>query len=166
MKLSRLLLALVMIGIFGVVVFFVRPRHEKESTKDQAPHAQIVNFITTESKGTATELRLPAALQAFQDTPIYARTTGFIQKWFFDIGDQVKAGQTLAIIEGPDLDQQLNQAKAALGQTKANLNLAKISADRWKTLGEQHAVAQQDVDTKVADYEARQADTRAAEANV
>jgi RND family efflux transporter MFP subunit len=141
-------------------------QHEKSEKEDSGPHPQVVNFITTETKGTPTQLTLPAALQAFQETPIYARTTGFVEKWFFDIGDQVKAGQTLAIIEGPDLDQQLNQAKAVLGQTKANLNLAKISADRWKALGEQHAVAQQDVDTKIADYEARQADTKAAEANV
>lgn len=139
---------------------------KKEEKKDDTPKLPVVNFVVAAVKTAPTELRLPAALQAFQDTPIYARTTGYIQKWFFDIGDHVKAGETLAVIDAPDLDQQLNQAKANLGQTQANLALAKVSAERWKSLGAQHAVAQQDVDTKVADYDARLADMKAAQANV
>jgi RND family efflux transporter MFP subunit len=125
-----------------------------------------VSVVVAARSSQATDLLLPAALQAFQDTPIYARTTGFIQKWTADIGDRVKAGQTLAVIDGPDLDQELNQARAQLGQARANLELARISADRWKELGKQNAVAQQDVDTKTADYAARQADVSAAQANV
>ncbi len=139
---------------------------KKESKEEQSPKLPVVNFVVAAIKTTPTELRLPAALQALQDTPIYARTTGYIAKWFYDIGDHVKAGETLALIDTPDLDQELNQVKANLGQADANLALAKISADRWKALGAQHAVAQQDVDTKVADYEARLADRKAAQANV
>ncbi|HEY9154585.1 MAG TPA: efflux RND transporter periplasmic adaptor subunit [Opitutaceae bacterium] len=139
---------------------------KKDAAKNDEPKIPTVNFVVAAIKTAPTDLRLPAALQAFQDTPIYARTTGYIQKWFFDIGDHVKAGDTLALIDGPDLDQQLNQAKANLGQTQANLALAQVSADRWKSLGSQHAVAQQDVDTKVADYQARLADVKAAQANV
>ncbi len=167
MKLSRLLLILVVILVLGGIAFVIfGSKREKSSKDDQTPKNPIVNFVIAATKTTPTELKLPAALQAFQDTPIYARTTGYIQKWFFDIGDHVKAGETLAVIEGPDLDQELNQAKANLGQTQANLDLAKVSADRWRALGDQHAVAQQDVDTKMADYSARQADTKAAQANV
>jgi len=139
---------------------------KKEDSRDQSPKNPVVNFVVAAIKTAPSELRLPASLQAFQDTPIYARTTGYIQKWFFDIGDHVKTGDTLALIDVPDLDQQLIQAKANLGQTQANLTLAKVSAERWKALGAQHAVAQQDVDTKVADYDARVADTKAAQANV
>ena len=126
----------------------------------------IVPYVIAEPSSVATELDLPAALQAFQDTPIYARTTGYIQKWLADIGERVKAGQTLAVIDGPDLDQELNQARANLGQARANLEIARISADRWKDLGAQHAVAQQDVDQKAADFAPRDADVRAAQANV
>jgi RND family efflux transporter MFP subunit len=113
-----------------------------------------------------SEITLPAAIEALQDTPIYARTTGYIASWSADIGDRVKAGQVLAVIDGPDLDQELNQARATLAQAKANLELARISADRWKDLGKQNAVAQQDVDQKVADYAAGQAGVTAAQAAV
>ncbi|HEY5227692.1 MAG TPA: efflux RND transporter periplasmic adaptor subunit, partial [Opitutaceae bacterium] len=91
---------------------------------------------------------------------------GYIQKWNVDIGDRVKAGQVLAIIETPDLDQELNQGRASLAQAQANLEIARISADRWKDLGSQNAVAQQDVDQKSADFSAAKAAVAAAQANV
>jgi len=150
------------LGIAGVAPHL---RAADTSDSPNPPHP-IVNVVVATQNSVATDLLLPAALQAYQDTPIYARTTGYIQKWTADIGDRVKAGQTLAVIDGPDLDQQLNQAKAQLGQAVANLELARISAERWKELGKQNAVAQQDVDTRTADYAARQADVAAAQANV
>jgi RND family efflux transporter MFP subunit len=159
-------------GIAAIVLFCLSPAEPgllAESPRESRAvpgGSQIVTFVIAEPSSMATGLELPAALQAFQDTPIYARTTGYILKWLADIGDRVKSGQTLAVIDGPDLDQQLNQARANLGQAKANLEIARISADRWKELGAQHAVAQQDVDQKTADFAARNADVSAAQANV
>ncbi len=167
MKRSRLLiLAAVAVVVAGAILLLVHSHHKSKAAAQQGPTAPVVNFVVAQLGNAPTQLTLPAALLAYQDTPIYARTTGFIRKWFFDIGDHVRAGDVLASIETPDLDQELNQARAALAQTEANLKLAQISAQRWHALGEQHAVPQQDVDTKEADYEARQADTKAAEANV
>ena len=126
----------------------------------------VVSFVVAQKETEAAVVTLPAAITAYQDTPIYARTTGYIAKWTADIGDRVKAGQVLAVIDGPDLDQELNQARANLVLAQANLELARISADRWRELGAQNAVAQQDVDQKAADYAAGKASVAAAQANV
>jgi len=125
-----------------------------------------VNIVIARHSPVANEVVLPASLQALVEAPIYARTNGYLKKFVVDLGDQVKAGQTLAIIEGPEVDQELNQASAALEQTRANLELARSSAARWKELGAQNAVAQQEVDEKVDALAARAADVHAAEANV
>jgi len=153
------------------IVFFAgiqpRMRSSQELSERMAAAAHPVVGIVVAAKATApTEITLPAAIEALQDTPIYARTTGYIAKWTADIGDRVTAGQVLATIDTPDLDQELTQAVAALAQAKANLAIAKISADRWKELGGQNAVAQQDVDQKLADYAGGQAAVQAAQANV
>lgn len=138
-------------------------RAESDQAGDSRP---IVNVVIAKKSSEATPLSLPATLQAFQDTPIFARTTGYLAKWLVDIGDPVQAGQVMAEIDVPDLDQELNQAKANLEVAKANQELARISAVRWQDLGKQNAVAQQDVDQKVADYAARNSDVVAAQANV
>jgi RND family efflux transporter MFP subunit len=109
---------------------------------------------------------LPGALQAYDDASIHARTNGYLGKWYVDIGDRVKAGQILAKIDSPEVDQELRQARANLDVARANSELARVTAERWKSLGAQNAVAQQDVDQRVADYAARQADVAAAQANV
>ncbi len=160
-------LGALLVALAAVVLIPVAPRLRAADNADSPnPPHPIVSVVVAARSNLPTELLLPAALQAYQDTPIYARTTGYIAKWTADIGDRVKAGETLAVIDGPDLDQQLTQAKAQLGQAQANLELARISAERWKELGKQNAVAQQDVDTRTADYAARQADVAAAKANV
>jgi RND family efflux transporter MFP subunit len=169
MKLSRFLLIAVPIAL--AVTFFagVRPRLRARDALDSRTAAAahpVVNVVVAKKSLASAVITLPAAIQAFQDTPIYARTTGYIAKWTADIGDRVKAGQVMAVIDGPDLDQELNQARAALEQARANLELARISAERWKELGAQNAVAQQDVDQKVADYAAGRAAVVAAQANV
>ena len=128
-------------------------------------HASVTVTVARRA-ATASELLLPGTLQPFVDTPIYARTNGYLAKWLVDIGDTVKAGQTLATIDSPEVDQELNQGKANLEQARANLELARVSAERWKALGAQHAVAQQDVDQKAADFAAQQANVTAAQSNV
>jgi RND family efflux transporter MFP subunit len=169
MKTARILLIIIPLAL--VVVFFagILPRLRAAALLEGRAAASanpVVGIIIAATSSAPAEVTLPAAIEALQDTPIYARTTGYIAKWTADIGDRVKAGQVLAVIDGPDLDQELNQARATLAQAKANLELARISADRWKELGKQNAVAQQDVDQKVADYSAGQAGVVAAQAAV
>jgi RND family efflux transporter MFP subunit len=167
----RFSFAFVLTASVAAVVYFVgvRPRLHATAALDERTQADshpAVNLIVAHPGTTATELVLPATLRAFQDTGIFARTDGYLAKWSADIGDHVKAGQTLATLDAPELQQSLEQARANLAQAKANLEIARLSAERWKALGQQSAVAQQDVDQKNADFAARQADVLAAEANV
>jgi membrane fusion protein (multidrug efflux system) len=169
MKLSRILIIAVPVAL--AVVFFggILPRIRASASLDAraaAASTPVVNYVVAAKTTVPVETTLPAAIDALQDTPLFARTTGYIQKWNVDIGDRVKAGQVLAIIETPDLDQELNQGRASLAQAEANLEIARISADRWKDLGAQNAVAQQDVDQKSADFSAAKAAVAAAQANV
>ncbi len=169
MKPARLILTLLSLGFMALIGFGVLTRVHAARALDErtaAASSPVVNVIVAQAKNTPSSVTLPAAIMALQDTPIYARTTGYIAKWNADIGDPVKAGQVLAVIDGPDLDQELNQAKAALEQAKASLEIARISAERWKELGAQNAVAQQDVDQKSADFAAGKASVIAAKANV
>jgi RND family efflux transporter MFP subunit len=109
---------------------------------------------------------LPGNVQAFVETPIYARTDGYLKQWYVDIGGRVKAGQLLATIETPEVDQQLRQAEAAQLQAEVNLYLAKATAERYQNLLKSDGVSQQEVDQNESAYKARQADLNAAAANV
>ena len=125
-----------------------------------------VSVVHPRRENAATEAILPGNVQAFVETPIYARTNGYLKKWFVDIGGKVKAGDLLATIDTPEVDQELNQAQAALLQAQANLDLAKTTADRWHNLLKSDGVSQQEVDQNDAALKARQADLNAAAANV
>jgi len=168
MKSIRILI--VIVAILAVIFFAgILPRLRAGralSDREAATSKPVVSIVVAAKSLKPAVVTLPAAIDALQDTPIYARTTGYIGTWTADIGDRVKAGQVLAVIDGPDLDQELNQARAALEQARANLEIARISADRWKDLGAQNAVAQQDVDQKSADFQAAKAAVVAAQANV
>jgi RND family efflux transporter MFP subunit len=113
----------------------------------------------------AREIVLPGNMQAFTMAPIYARTTGYVKSWSHDIGSHVKKGELLAVIETPELDQQLSQAKADLATAVSNASLAKVTADRYRGLIGQNAVSQQDTDNAVAQYEARNTEVASAQAN-
>lgn len=112
------------------------------------------------------EIVLPGSIQPFISSPIYARTDGYLKQWYFDIGAHVKAGQLLAVIQTPEVDQQLAQARAALATAQANLELAQVTRDRYQGLLTKHAVAQQDVDNAVGTYNANKAIVEADQANV
>jgi RND family efflux transporter MFP subunit len=107
---------------------------------------QHVSIVQPERGNPVTELSLPGTTEAFVESPIFARTNGYLKLWTKDIGARVKAGELLAVIETPELDQQLMQARAVLAQTEANLKLAKITASRYQDLIASHSVSQQDVD--------------------
>jgi RND family efflux transporter MFP subunit len=114
--------------------------------------------------GRDLKLTLPGDVYAFEETEIYSRADGYLLKWHTDIGAKVEAGQALAEIDTPELDEELNQSRAALAQAQANLGLARTSAARWVELLKDRAVSQQEVDEKNGALAAREADVKAAEA--
>jgi len=133
-------------------------------THDQS--TPTVNVIHAKPSAATTALTLPATLQALQSAPIYARTSGYIRKWFVDIGDPVRPGQLLAVIDAPEVDQQLAAARADLQTARANQQLAATTATRWQTMLGKDAVSKQETDEKVGDLAAKSALANAARANV
>jgi len=112
------------------------------------------------------KIDLPGNVQAFNDTPIYARTSGYLKHWYVDIGAHVRQGQLMADIETPELDQQLQQAQADLKTSQANLDIAAITSKRWQNLLAKNAVSRQETDQAMSDLSARQSAVAASEANV
>src|ERR1700719_3678399 len=125
-----------------------------------------VSVVSPKQTTPAQEIILPGNVQPFISSPIYARTTGYLKSWSADIGAHVKQGQLLAIIDAPEVDQQLAQSLSNLNTAKANLALAEITKNRYLGLIKTNAVAQQDVDNAVGSYKANQAIVEADEANV
>jgi RND family efflux transporter MFP subunit len=126
----------------------------------------VVEVIQPRSAGASGSLDLPGQLQAYNEAPIYARVSGYVKSWDQDIGAKVKAGQRLAVIDAPDLDQQYAEAKANLATAQANLKLAKVTAERFQDLVSDDAVSRQDADERSSDYAAKTAVANAALANV
>jgi RND family efflux transporter MFP subunit len=114
----------------------------------------------------AQEITLPGTVQPFIDAPIYARTTGYLRKWYADIGARVKAGQLLADIDTPEVDRQLDQARADLATAEANAKLARTTADRYRDLIKTDSVSRQDLDNANGALEARETAIESARANV
>ena len=112
------------------------------------------------------EVLLPGDIEAFQQTPIYARASGYLKRWTVDIGGQVRAGQLLAEIDAPEVDDQLRQARADREQADANYRLAEVTAQRWKDLLASNSVSHQETDMKASDAQAKQALLEAANSNV
>ena len=105
--------------------------------------------VTQPKRGTPTqEITLPASIQAYADAPIYARTNGYLRRWFADIGTHVKAGQLLAAIDTPEIEHQVAQARADLSTSQANLHLAEITSSRYQDLLKTDAVSRQEVDKR------------------
>jgi RND family efflux transporter MFP subunit len=165
---SRSLLPIAPVALLAALsLVATHPRMMAAESRERAEGSAVgLPVVVAQRSAAANEVMLPANLESLLEAPIYARTNGYLSKLLVDLGDTVKAGQPMAIIDAPEVDQELNQARAALEQATANLELAKSSATRWKDLGTQNAVAQQEVDEKQAAFAARQADVHAAEANV
>src|ERR1700735_4998871 len=125
-----------------------------------------VNVVEPTSGAALEEIVLPGTTQAFIDTPIFARTNGYLKQWYFDIGAHVEQGQLLAVIDTPELDQQLVQAQANLKTAQANEKLAEITATRWQNLLKTDSVSKQETDQAVQDLSARQATVESMTADV
>jgi RND family efflux transporter MFP subunit len=167
---NRPLLAASVIAIAAaaVVVGGLASRHSQaeQLRKDASEHAvPTVNLVSL--KGAASSpLELPARMEAWSRAPIYARVSGYLQRWTADIGTPVKAGQMLAQIDTPDLDQDLRQAQAQLANARTGLKLSESTAKRWQSLVAANAVSTQEADEKRGDFESKQSAVRALEASV
>jgi RND family efflux transporter MFP subunit len=135
----------------------------KTWTRDQAIPTVSLAQVTG---GGHADLVLPGDVQAFYTAPIHARTSGYLKRWYVDIGQRVKAGQVLAEIDTPDLDQQVMQVRANLATAQANQRLSAITAKRWEGLVAQDAVSRQDADEKTGDLAARNSAVNAAQADL
>jgi RND family efflux transporter MFP subunit len=161
------LLALVVVGLLVVsgIVPRLRSRNALAAETNELA-APTVMVIQPKRGAPSQEIVLPGNIQAFVDAPIYARTNGYLKRWYFDIGSHVKRGELLAEIESPEVDQQLSQAQADLGTAAANLHLSQITESRLSDLIKQDAVSQQETDNAVSDLAARNTAVKSAQANV
>jgi RND family efflux transporter MFP subunit len=163
-------LGIIFIGALLIAIAYgihLRRVHEERLTRVTAESAIISVAVTHPTAGSPDdELVLPGNVQAFTSTPIYARTDGYLKKWYFDIGAHVHRGDLLAVIEAPEVDQQLNQSRAELERIQANEQLAGVTSNRWESLLTKHAVSQQEADQTKSNYIAAQAAVDASRANV
>jgi RND family efflux transporter MFP subunit len=160
-------MALLVLLVAGGITLFLRLNHEhalaKETERETIPSVAVVH---PQPEKPDENLILPGSLQAYEESPIYARTSGYLVRWYKDIGSRVTKGELLAKIDTPEVDQELNQTRAARQQTLAQLELAKISADRWENLRKSDSVSAQEADQQTSGYKQAQANLAAADANV
>ena len=159
-------LALVIAGVLFFGILSRRKAEENLRAVSVEMSVTPVSVVLPKRAAPAQEIILPGSIQSFISSPIYARTDGYLKKWYFDIGSHVKAGQLLATIQAPEVDEQLAQARSTLATAQANLKLAQITMDRYQGLLLKHAVAQQDVDNAVGTYSANKTIVDADMANV
>jgi RND family efflux transporter MFP subunit len=156
--------------VLGIGIFFgIHSRGVAESDLAKVAEASSVPTVHVTHPQVGEHLQkvdLPGNVQAFNDTPIYARTSGYLKKWYVDIGTHVKQGELMAEIETPEMDQQLMQAQGDLKTAQANLDIAAITSKRWQNLLAKHAVSKQETDQAMSDLSARQSAVSASEANV
>ncbi len=153
----------------AALAWIVHGRHQAEAALSLQTETDAVLAVATalpQPDGAATELVLPGSLAADYQAPIYARTSGYVRRWYVDIGAKVHQGELLADIESPEVDQQLHQAQADLAVARANQKIADLTAQRWRRLRATDSVSRQEADEKVSAARASDAQVLAARANV
>jgi membrane fusion protein, multidrug efflux system len=159
--------ALLVLVVAGTITMLGRASHERALAKvTEQETIPTVAFVYPQKEAPEEELVLPGSLLAYEESPIYARTNGYLIRWYEDIGSRVKKGELLAKIDTPEVDQELNQTRAARQQILAQLELAKISAERWEALRKTDAVSAEEADQQTSGYKQAQANLAAADANV
>src|SRR6202030_3518078 len=164
-----LVLAIVLIAVAALLVWGIWSRVSASATlRAETAQAALpaVSVVSPKQTAPAQEIVLPGNVQPFITSPIYARTNGYLRKWYVDIGAHVKQGELLAVIETPEVDQQLQQSLSNLNTAKANLALAETTKNRYQGMIRSNAVSQQDVDNAVGTYNANKAIVEANQANV
>jgi len=166
---SKLRLACLSIAVVAIVVCGIAYRAKSEqrvavwTAENAIPTVKVIHPATDATNGDMT---LPATLQPLNSAQIYPRTTGYVRKWLVNIGDRVKQGQLLAVLDAPELQQQLDAAHADLQTARANLHLADKTAQRWRELIDSHAVSKQEADEKFGDLAAKTGTANSAQATV
>jgi RND family efflux transporter MFP subunit len=167
---TAILVAAAALALLALVIYSgIHSRAVAEARlEQQTEQAAIptVDVVFPREGAPTQEIVLPGNTQAFSDSPIYARTSGYLKRWYFDIGAHVQKGQLLAEIETPEVDQQLQQAQADQDTAQANLNIAKITASRWQDLVSTGSVSQQETDQAVSNLSAVKAAAESSAANV
>ncbi len=159
--------ALLVLITAGAVTFMNRKGESDALAKEtEAVSIPTVAVVQPQAEPGNDELVLPGNLQAFEESPIFARTNGYLLRWYKDIGSKIQKGELLAAIDSPEVDQELSQARASREQVKSALELAKISADRWANLRKSDSVSQQEADQQASGYQQAKANLAAADANV
>src|SRR6202051_1329409 len=164
MLIGAILLVLITAGI----ITFLNRKSETDALAKETDAVAVptVAVVQPQSEAANDELVLPGNLQAFEESPIFARTNGYLLRWNKDIGSKVQKGELLAAIDTPEVDQELSQSRAARDQVKSALGLAKISADRWANLRKTDSVSQQEADQQASGHQQALANLEAADANV
>ena len=159
----------VLLVFAGIVAYGILARLRKAATV-RADTAQMavpaVSVVSPQRSAPTQEIVLPGNVQPFVSAPIYARTSGYVRSWYADIGAHVRKGQLLAVVDTPEVDQQLAQSRSNLATAQANLKLAETTKNRYQGLLATHAVSQQDVDNAVGTYSANKSIVDANQANV
>ncbi|MEX3980577.1 efflux RND transporter periplasmic adaptor subunit [Paraburkholderia sp. EG287A] len=166
LKSTAAIALMVAAGIVSGGIFSRVHAHQELATWTDAQAIPTVATVQPQASPASEPLVLPGRLAAYINAPIYARVSGYLHAWYADIGTHVKAGQLLGVIDTPDLDQQLQQARADLQNSVANERLAATTAKRWTEMLKQDSVSQQEADEKTSDLNAKQATVEANEANV
>ncbi len=162
-----LIFGVIVLVILGAFTLFQRRAQYHALAEETETLAIPTVAVTHPTAEVAQEdLVLPGTLQSYVESPIYARTNGYLQKWYHDIGTRVPKGELLADIDTPEVDQQLSQARADLNTSQANANLSRITSARYQDLIKTDGVSKQEVDNAVGDYEAKAAIVKSSEANV
>src|SRR5258707_2440619 len=157
-------LVFAVVGVYALLQRRTEHQVLAEQTERMAvPYVSIIHATPVEGE---SEMVLPGTLKAYVESPIYARTNGYLQKWYRDIGSRVNKGDLLAEIETPEVDQQLAQARADLTTSQANVSLAGTTATRYQDLIKTDSVSRQDVDNANGDLAAKRAMVQSSEANV
>src|SRR5712692_3408321 len=162
-----LFIAVIILVVLGAFTLFQRRSQyqalAKETETLAVPTVAVIHPTTEPSE---EGLVLPGSMQAYVESPIYARTNGYLKKWYRDIGSRVRKGELLTDIDTPEVDQQLMQARADLNTAKANARLSEITATRYAELIKTDGVSKQEVDNATGDLEAKKAIVQSSEANV
>jgi RND family efflux transporter MFP subunit len=165
--LTMVAIALLALLLAGAITLWDHATQEralaKETERSTVPTVAVVHPLAEKPD---EDLVLPGSLQAYEESPIYARTNGYLLQWYKDIGSHVTKGELLAKIDTPEIDQELNQSRAAREQIVAQMDLAKISADRWENLRKTDSVSAQEADQYWSGYQQSKANLAAADANV
>jgi RND family efflux transporter MFP subunit len=160
-----LFVALVAVVVAAGIIPRLRARTELQAETERMA-VPTVEVVHPQREAAEQNIELPADIRAYEDAPIYARTSGYLKRWYVDIGAHVRAGQLLAEIDTPEIDQQLQQGRANLATTEADLRLAQVTAARYQDLLKTDSVSKQSVDNAIGNYQTKQAIVQAAKANL